>query len=121
MAKYIENKNIGINKFNNILELKDIGKAAQKFLSAIYNSGWDSLIANKNNNLFRQKVLLKFTPKVNPVNTGKKENKNTDKPTSVKRLPLPILTKLLKEVNEIWKYFKITDSAKLDNKGKLYA
>ncbi len=90
MAKYIENKNIGINKFNNIPELKDIGKAAQKFLSAIYSSGWDSLIGNKNNNLFRQKVLLKFTPKVNPVNTGKKENKNTDKPTSVKRLPLPI-------------------------------
>jgi len=70
----------------------------------------------------RQKVLLKFTPKINPVNTGKKENKNTDKPTSVKRLPLLVLTKLLKEVNEIWKYFKITGFAKLDNnKGKSYA
>jgi len=39
MAKYIENKKIDINKSNDILDLKDIGKATWNFLSAIYNSG----------------------------------------------------------------------------------
>ena len=74
-----------------------------------------------NNNSFRQKVSAKFTPKINPINTGKKGNKNTDKPASVERLPLPILTRSPKEVNEILKYFKITGSNKADsNKGKLY-
>ena len=38
-----------------------------------------------------------------------------DKPTSIKRLPLPIPVKLPKEVNEILKYFKKTGPAKLDN------
>jgi len=38
MAKYIKNKNIDINKSNDILELKDINKAAWKFLLAIYSS-----------------------------------------------------------------------------------
>ena len=72
MAKYIKNKNININKSNDILELKCIGKAAWKFLSAIYSSGWNSLIIDKNNNSFRQKFSFKFTPKVNPVNMVKK-------------------------------------------------
>ena len=45
-----------------------------------------------------------------------------DKPTSIKRLPVPIPVKLPKEVNEIFQYFKKTGLAKLDNnKGKLYA
>ena len=93
-----------------------------KFLLAIYSSELDSLIANKNNNFFRQKVSFKFTPKVNPVNTGKKENRNTDKPISIKRLPLPILAKMSKEVKKILKYFKTTGSTKPDNnKGKSYA
>jgi len=63
--------------------------------------------------------LFKFTPKVNSVNIGKRGNKNTDKPTSIKKLPLLIPAKLPKEVNEILKYFKTTGSAKLDN--NLYA
>ena len=122
MAKYIENKNIDINKFNNILELKDIGKAAWKFLSAIYSLRQDFLIADNSNNSFKQKLLFKFTPKINPVNTSKKENKNMDKPTSVERLLPYILAKLPKEVNELSKCFKITGLTKPDNnKDKSYA
>lgn len=75
-----------------------------------------------NNNSFRQKVSYKFTLKINPINNSKKDNKNTDKPMSIKRLPLPIPAKSPKEVNEILKYFKTISPTKLDNnQGKSYA
>ena len=122
MAKYIKNKNIDINKFNNVLELKGIGKAAWKFLSAIYSLRQDFLIADNSNNFFKQKLLFKFTPKINPVNTSKKENKNIDKLTSVERLLLYTLAKSPKEVNELSKCFKMTGPTKPDNnKDKSYA
>jgi len=44
------------------------------------------LIADKDNNSFRQKVFFKCTPKVNPMKTGKKEEKNMNKPASIERL-----------------------------------
>jgi len=50
--------------------------------------------------------LFKCTPRVNLVKTRKKEEKNTDKPVNIERLPPPILAKLSKEVKEISKYFK---------------
>jgi len=37
MAKYIENKKIDVNKFNEVSELRGIGIAVWKFLSTIYN------------------------------------------------------------------------------------
>jgi len=49
-------------------------------------------------------------------------DRNTNKLTSVERLLLSILTKSPREVNEISKYFKITNTNKVDsNKSKLYA
>jgi len=72
IAKYIQNKKINTNKSNNITDLNDIGEAAWNFLLAVYNSEWDFLYADMNNNSFRQKVLAKFTPKVNPIITEKK-------------------------------------------------
>jgi len=39
MANYIGNKKIDLSKSNNIEDLKGIGKATWKFVSAIYNSG----------------------------------------------------------------------------------
>jgi len=121
MTKYIKNKKIENNKANEVLDLNSIGEAAWKFISAIYNSGWDSFIADKNNNSFRQKVLLKFTSKLNPVNTSNKGEKKADKPASFKKLSSPILAKLPKEVNEILKFFKKNNptSEKKDTK-KLY-
>ena len=80
------------------------------------------LIADKDNNSFRQKVSFKCTPKVNLIKTRKKGKKNTDKPTSIQRLPPPIPVKLPKEVKEISKYFKTTSSVYGNkNTGKLYA
>jgi len=39
-------KKIENNKANEVLDLKDIGEAAWNFISAIYNSGWNSLIVD---------------------------------------------------------------------------
>ena len=106
IAKYIDNKSININKSNNIADLSSIGEVAWKFISSIYNSGWDSLLTDENNNFFRQKITSKFTPKTSPIKTGKNEEKSIDKLASIKRLPSPILAKSFKEVKEISKYFK---------------
>jgi len=103
MTKYIENKKIENNKANEVLDLKGIGEAAWNFISAIYNSGWDSLIVDKDNNSFRQKVSSKFTSKLNLVKTNNKGKENIEKPVSIERLPPPIPAKLPKEVNEILK------------------
>jgi len=106
MAKYIKNKKIEMSKSNNIKDFKDTGKAAWELIFSIYNFGWDSLIADNYKNSLRQKIAYKFTPKVNPERNGKKGEKNTNKPASIKRLSPPIPVKFSKEVNEISKYFK---------------
>ena len=80
---------------------------AWNFILAIYNSRWDLLITNNNNVSFRNKIAVKFTLKINRVNTNKsKNNNNTNKPTAFNKLLPPIPAKLLKKVNEIAKYFK---------------
>jgi len=56
MTKYILNKKSERGKANNINDFKDIGEAAWNFISFLYESGWDELVADKNNHLFRQKV-----------------------------------------------------------------
>jgi len=49
ITKYIKNKDIEPNKANNVLDLKGIGEAAWNFISALYESSWDVLIASKDN------------------------------------------------------------------------
>jgi len=62
------------------------------------------------------------TSKVNPIKSGKKEDKDTTKLASIKRLPLPIPAKSPKEVKEILKYFKVLNLSQAKNSlGKLYA
>ena len=56
MQKYILNKSIKDNKANNVKNLEGVGEAAWRFISALYESHWDQLIADKNNLSFRQKV-----------------------------------------------------------------
>ena len=103
------------------LNLKIQVKPPGNFFFAIYNSGQDLFIANKDNNSFRQKILFKCIPKVNSIKTKKKRKKNMNKSASIKKLPLPILAKLPKEVKEISKYFKTTSSAyRNKNTRKLY-
>ena len=78
MTKYILNKKIENSKTNEVNNLKDIGEVAWKFILAIYKLEWDSLVTD-NNISFRHKILAKFTPKINKVNTNKNKNgKNTD-------------------------------------------
>jgi len=72
LEKYIENKKIDTSKSNDVAELHGIGESAWKLVSTIYNSGWDFLFADKNNNSFRQKVFFKCTPKVNSLKNSNK-------------------------------------------------
>jgi len=37
------------NKANDVLNLKGVGEAAWNFISALYDSGWDSLVSDKDN------------------------------------------------------------------------
>ena len=53
MTKYIKNKSIDHNKVNNIPDLSSVGKVVWNFISAIYKSGWNSLVTNKDNTTFR--------------------------------------------------------------------
>jgi len=56
-----------------------------------------------------------YTPKVNPIKSGKKGNKDTTKPVSIKRLPLHILAKSSKEIKEISKLFKVLNLPQAKN------
>ena len=96
MTKYILNKKVESSKVNEVNDFKDIGKVVWGFISAIYESGWDSLIVNNNNNSsFRWKVAAKFTPKINKINNNKnKNNKNVNKPATFNKLLLLIPAKL---------------------------
>ena len=110
ITKYILNKSIERGKVNDFENLKGVGKVAWKFISAIYNSEWDTLCID-NNTSFRNKVTLKFTPKINniPKNKGSKETK---KLASVSSLPPPIPAKSPKKVKDIMKYFKKSNNPK---------
>ena len=121
IAKYIKNKKIDIAKSNEIKNLQSIGEAAWKFVSTLYKARWDLLVTDIHNNTFRQKVLYHCTLKTNPVKSSKSKEKDTNKPASIERLPLPISTKTFKEVNEISKFFKTKKLSQANaSLGKLY-
>jgi len=106
IAKYISNKQIDPAKSNNIEDFKDIGEVVWNLISSVYQSKWDSLIADKNSNTLRQKISLKFTSKVTSVSN---KNNNTISKlvlASIKKILSPIPIKSQKEVNQISKYFK---------------
>ena len=106
MTKYIKNKSINYSKTNDIPDLSSVGEVAWNFISIIYESGWDSLIANKENRTFRQCVTQKFTPKLQETRTPTNKDKLTDKPASFMKLPPLIPAKTSKKVIEIFKFFK---------------
>ena len=107
ITKYIKNKKIDSSKVNKVKDLQGISETVWKFVSALYHTGWDLLIADVHNNSFRQKVSYYCMLKMNNIKTGKSKSKEINKLASVKRLPLPISTKTPKEVNEIFKFFKV--------------
>jgi len=105
MRRYIKGKSIIDSNANNIKDLDSIGLAIWKFLSAVYDSYWNSLYVDNSKMSFRNKIKYKFNlqvPKA-PVNNKDKE---IVKPTYISPLSPPILTKMPKEVNEISKFFK---------------
>ena len=61
MHKYILGKTIDGNKANEVQDLKGVGKAAWEFILAIYKAYWDSLVVDKTNMSFRNKVKSKFS------------------------------------------------------------
>jgi len=90
------------SKVNDVNDLKGIGKAAWGFISSLYKSGWDELIADSNVHFFRYKVKAQFTSKINESSNIKKgKNSNANKLASISKLSSPILVKLPKEVNKI--------------------
>ena len=95
ITKYIKNKDIEPNKANNVLDLKGIGEAAWNFISALYESSWDVLIADKGNWSFRQRVTLRFTLKIQEIRKKSDNNNKTDKPVSFVKLSPLILAKML--------------------------
>ncbi|KAL9709048.1 hypothetical protein Ac2012v2_8333 [Leucoagaricus gongylophorus] len=116
MGRYIKGKSIIDNNANSIKDLDSVGKAVWEFLSAVYDSHWDSLYVDNSKISFRNKVKSKFNlqaPKALVNNKGKE----TVKPTYISPLPPPILAKTPKEVNEISKFFKKNDNPQK----KLYA
>ena len=70
MANFIRTRKVVNGKANNIPEPKNFGKVVWNFISSIYNSGWDSLLSDKYNNLFRTKFSNKFTLKSPKINSG---------------------------------------------------
>ena len=113
MQKYILNKSIESNKANDIRDLEDVRKAVWDFISILYKSHWNQLIADKNNLLFRHKVKAQFSLQI-IKETSSKKDKDIDELAVVSMFPLPISAKSPKKVVEISKFFK----KKLDNKEK---
>ena len=56
MAKYIANKQVDSAKSNNLEDFKGIGEVIWNLISSVYQSKWDSLIADKNTIFLRKKI-----------------------------------------------------------------
>ena len=106
MAKYIANKQVDPAKSNDLEDFKGIGEAIWNLISSVYQSKWDSLIADKNTISLRKKISDKLTPRIIPLSN--RNNKTADKLilASIEKILPPIPAKLQKEVNQISKYFK---------------
>ena len=106
MQKYIASKSIDNDKVNDVKDLNGMGKAIWEFISAVYDSHWDTLYADNNNMTFRNKVKSKFSPQARNIQTSSNKGKDVVKPTFVSAIPPPIPAKLPKEVKEILKFFR---------------
>jgi len=105
IANFIRTRKVINSKANNIPELKGFGKVAWNFIFFIYNSKWDSLSSDKYNNLFRTKVLSKFTLKSPKINLGPTLGILKSKVAEIIKLPSPIPACPPKKVLEKYKFF----------------
>jgi len=99
MTKYIANKQVDLAKSNDLEDFKGIGEVIWNLISLLYQSKWDSLIADKNAISLRKKILDKLTPRI--ILLSNHNNKTVDKPilASIEKILPPILAKSQKEVN----------------------
>jgi len=80
------------------------GFVAWKFLSVIYESRWNKLIANNDNRSFRQCVFLQFNKIPTKNITTKKLFQG--KQANISRVPLPIPFKPSKSMLTKLKFYK---------------
>jgi len=106
MTNYIKNKKVEKEKINNMTELKEFSKTAWSFISSIYESEWNSLYTNKENRMFRQKFVSKFTPKISNSNLYSNSSKSKNKSAEIAKIPPPIPERPPKEVLEKSKFLK---------------
>ena len=109
IAKYISNKKVNPKTANDLKDFDGIGDSVWDFISAVYQSSWDSLLTDNKSKSLREKIALKFFPRIAPTN-AQKNNKDLPKlvPVSLNKVPppLPLPAKSAKEVNAISKYFQ---------------
>ena len=105
VTKYISNKQIDPKKSNNIQDFKGMGEVVWNLISLVYQLNWNSFIADKNSYTLRQKISVKFTPKVKLIPKGNHADKNKSALACIKLIPPSIPVKSQKEVNQIFKYF----------------
>ena len=109
MAKYITNKKVNPKSANELKDMDSIGDAVWNFISSVYQSSWDSLYTDNKLKTLREKISVKFTPRI-ALFPNSKNNKPVSKmvPASINKVPPPLLllAKSAKEVNTISKYFQ---------------
>ena len=120
MAKYISNKKVNPKNANDLKNFDGIGDSVWNFISMVYQASWDSFLTDNKSKSLREKIALKFSPRITPTNAQKNIK---DLPKSVPisfdkvPLPLPLLAKSAKEVNVISKYFQ-NKKPSIENKKK---
>jgi len=119
IEKFILDKSIDGSKANDIKDFKGLDKVAWRFISALYSSQWNSLLVDGTNHSFRNNVKSKFSPQVVKEATKAKES-NISHFSYVSTLPLPILVKSAKKVNEISRYFKKNNNLLIKNPNHMY-
>jgi len=86
IATFIKQRPLGEKDGLNIPQISDFGFAAWDLILAIYNSGWDKLLADNNSRTFRQCVISQFN-RGNPIDS---KTGNIPHPANISKIPPPI-------------------------------
>ena len=88
MANFIRFKKVVNGRTSDVSELSGFGEVAWNFISSIYKSGWDLLFTNKYINLFKSKVMNKFTLKALKFNSALTLDSSKGKVSELKTIDL---------------------------------
>jgi len=77
IATFIKQRPLGERNSSDIPQISNFGFAAWGLISAIYNSGWDKLLADDNSRTFQQYVVPQFNRSVPTI--SKTSNKSVTK------------------------------------------